>query len=90
MLFAKFWYGKKMFLEIWNLTGGRLAFKSELSSESGNYGFPVQVNGVTVYVWPNDVSGNILYCALLPREAVKLFPDRSEDANPVFLRIRVN
>lgn len=90
MLFAKFWYGKKMFLEIWNLTGGRLAFKSELSSESDNYGFPVQVNGVTVYVWPNDVSGNILYCALLPREAVKLFPDRSEDANPVFLRIRVN
>ena len=60
-----------MFLEIWNLTGGRLAFKSELSSESDNYGFPVQVNGVTVYVWPNDVSGNILYCALLPREAVK-------------------
>ncbi len=90
MLFAKFWYGKKMFLEIWNLTDRCLAFKSELSSESDNYGFPVQVNGVTVYAWPNDVSGNILYCTLLHREAIKLFPDLLEDANPVFLRIRVN
>lgn len=90
MLFVRFWCKGKMFLEIWNLTDGRLAFKSELSSESDNYGFPVQVNGVTVYVWPEDVSGNILYCALLPREAIKLFPDLSEDANPVFLRIRVN
>lgn len=90
MLFAKFWCKGKMFLEIWNLTDRRLAFKSELSSETDNYGFPVQVNGVTVYVWPDDVSGNILYCTLLPREALKLFPDLSEDANPVFLRIRVN
>ncbi len=90
MLFAKFWCKGKMIMEIWNLTDGRLAFKSELSSESDDYGFPVQVNGVTVYVWPNDVSGNILYCTLLHREALKLFPDLPEDANPVFLRLRVN
>lgn len=90
MLFARFWCKGKMFMEIWDLTDRRLAFKSELSSEFDEYGFPVQVNGETVYVWPDDVSGNILYCTLLHREAQKLFPDLSEDANPVFLRICVN
>lgn len=86
-LFLEFEFDGKMYRDVWDTSSGALLFRSEIAQEDDLPGFPVEVAGKTVYCWPNYVSGDELYCVLIYPEAKKIFPDLSEDSNPVILHL---
>lgn len=86
-LFLEFGFDGKMYRDVWNSEDCTLLFRSEISSEDDHPGFPVNVEGETVYCWPDYVNGDNLYCVLIYEEAKKIFPDLSEDSNPVIIHL---
>lgn len=86
-LFLEFYLDGKMYRDVWNSQNCTLLFRSEISGGNDLPGFPVNVEGETVYCWPDYVAGENLYCVLLYNEAKKIFPDLPEDSNPIVLRL---
>ncbi len=88
-LFLEFYFNDKMYRDVWNPETGTLLFRTEISDGNDLPGFPVGVNGETVYCWPNYAEGDNLYCILLHSEAKKIIPSIPEDSNPVILHLEL-
>ena len=87
--FCSFNYSDKMYRTVWSLKDGSLLFSTAISGPDDVFGPQVEINGVEVSVWPDGGDGNDFYSVLLPPDAERLFPDRSSDAGPVVVHLRL-
>jgi hypothetical protein len=87
-------YNHKAYYEIWDTETLNLLYRSRYGrtvegKREGVQGIPVSIGDVTIVVWPNYVSGNIMYCVVEPDDALKLIPALPEDTNPILLEVKM-
>lgn len=87
--FCSFNYSEKLYRTVWSLQDGSLLFSTAISDPDDVLGPQVGINGKKVYVWPDGGDGNDFYSVLLPPDAERLLPDRSSDAGPVVVHLRL-
>ena len=86
-LFVSYYYNNKLYRDVWDIATPELLSRSIINGQDSRFGFPVQVNGETVYCWCDFTYGNSLFCFLPYWESVKVFPDIKEGDNPIIMKI---
>lgn len=86
LYFLKYYYDKKQFFDIWDISNGKLKYRNMMESPSDPFGISLNVNGIELSIWPNYVKDNFLYCVLNDDQVAKLMPLGNEE-NPVILEI---
>ena len=85
--FYKYFYDRKMYLDVWNIEKGYLISRTTLRGNKDSYGFKISVDGVEVHCWPEYASDGIIYCTVLPNEAEKISKDYSVENNPMLIKL---
>lgn len=86
-VFCEFQHNERSYRTVWNTADGKLLFSTCFSDENGPFGFPFEVNGQSVSIWPTLVHGRDLFALLVPPDAYKLFPE-SAGEGPVVVHLR--
>jgi hypothetical protein len=90
--FLLYEYNLTTYYDIWDIETSTLILREKYSPcrfpfEGG--GIPVLIGDVKVNVWPEYVSGNMMYCTVEAEDAVKLIPSLPWDTNPVILELEI-
>lgn len=86
-LFVGYFYDHKLYRDVWNLVNSELLSRSVINNPNCRYGFPIHIEGQTIYCWCDFVYNNSIFCFLPHWESIKLFPNHSEEDNPILIKI---
>lgn len=86
-LFYRYFYNRKMYMDVWNINKGLLISRTIFKNESDPFGFKITVNGVEVHCWPEFAVDDEIYCRILPNEAEKVSKDYSDENNPMLIKL---
>ena len=86
-LFYRYFYNRKMYMDVWNINKGLLISRTIFKNESDPCGFKITVNGVEVHCWPEFAVDDEIYCTILPNEAEKVSKDYSDENNPMLIKL---
>lgn len=86
-LFYRYFYGEKMYTDVWNVNKELLISRTILRNELDPFGFKITVNGVEVHCWPEFASDDVIYCSIFPNDAEKVSKDYSDENNPMLIKL---
>ena len=87
--FIRFYYNHCIYSDVWDITTGKLCYRNIAHSPADKIGFPTQIKGSTIYVWPTFVKNDTFYCLIDEATTMQLFPKKGEDINPCVLKIDI-
>ncbi|WP_456087820.1 6-bladed beta-propeller [Parabacteroides sp.] len=85
-LFLSFNYNKRNYFDLWNIKDKTLISR-RCTKNTQQPGLPFEINGQTIYAWPNYVCNNKIYCILDNEQSLTLLPDFDIENNPAILEI---
>lgn len=88
---AYYQYNGQEYYDIYDIATGQPIIHRSLNEQSYDAGegegFPLDINGKTVYFWPKYVQDNVLYCVVNYTDLYDSVSEADENRNPYILKI---
>jgi hypothetical protein len=87
--FSLYYYQNNRYHDIWDLKTSSLVCRNLNTVNNSKDGIPFVIQEKTIFVWPNFVCNEYMYCVVSTDKMQDIIPELKEEDNPVILELRI-